>query len=98
MDIIARLAIIFAGFIVGGVFLNIYYAVCCFFTIFLLRIDSESILVEALYWLCLAAGFVTSFLLMRKVWPKTPVQWTNSAEEESGTPPDAPHRTGLFRT
>ena len=65
---ITRLAILFAGFIVGGVFLNLYYLAFCFVTIFLLGIENETFL-SVQYWVCFVAGFGTSFLLMRRVWP-----------------------------
>lgn len=66
---IARLAILFAGFIVGGVMLNVYYAVCIFFSVTLLGVENETFH-TALYWACLIAGFATSFFLMRRVWPR----------------------------
>jgi hypothetical protein len=67
---IARLAIIFAGFVVAGVMLNVYYAVCIFFSAILLGIENEAFHTVQ-YWVCLIAGFVTTFLLMRRVWPRS---------------------------
>jgi len=77
---IAKLAIIFTGFIVAGAFVNLYFLVFVFSTRFLLGIDSELVF-KVQYWICFAAGTVTSFLLMRKVWPKSPQQG-NPAQEQ----------------
>ena len=65
---VARIALVFAGFIVAGVFLNIYYLVFTFFTVFLLGVDSKIVL-NVQYWICFVAGIATSFFLMRKAWP-----------------------------
>lgn len=66
---IGRLAIIFAGFVVAGVFLNLYYALCCFFTVFLLGIQND-LFHSAQYWSCLVAGVATACFLMRRTWPR----------------------------
>jgi hypothetical protein len=66
---LARLLLIPIGFLIGRVMLNVYYAFCVFFSITLLGIENETFhSVE--YWACLIAGFVTSFLLMRRAWPR----------------------------
>lgn len=65
---LGRLAILFTGFIVAGVMLNVFYAVCCFFSVFLLGIENETFHTIQ-YWVCLIAGFIASFFLMRRVWP-----------------------------
>ena len=66
----ARLAMLFVGFVVGGVMLNVYYAVCVFLSVTMLGIENEAFH-TAQYWVCLIAGFVTAFLLMRRVWPRS---------------------------
>ena len=77
---IVRIAIVVAGIIVAGVFLNLYYAVFAFFTVFLLGIDSATVFTIQ-YWLCFGAGALTSFFLMRQVWPRSPQAGT--AKEEN---------------
>lgn len=67
---IAKLAIVFVGIIVAGVFLNLYYAVFAFFTVLLLGINSQLVFTVQ-YWICCAAGVATSVVLVRKIWPET---------------------------
>ena len=77
---LARIAIVFAGVVLCGVALNLYYLVFCFFTVFLLGIEDTSVL-KAQYWLCFAGGAGTAFFVMRRVWPKE----VNSKDTETGT-------------
>ena len=76
---VTRIAIVFAGIIVAGVFLNLYYLVATFFTAFLLGIDS-ALFLSIEYWICFAAGVVTSFCVMRTVWPKDPTRTKENGE------------------
>lgn len=67
---LTRLAILFAGFIVAGVFFNLYYLAFCIVTIFALGIKNELIL-SIQSWICFVAGFGTAYYLMRGTWPST---------------------------
>ena len=67
---VGRAAIIFAGFIVAGVFLNAYILVGTFTVGSILAASGFTPQQELtiLYWPCLIGGFVTSFFLMRPAW------------------------------
>jgi hypothetical protein len=65
---IAKIAILFCGFIVAGVFLNLYFMPLSMITIRLLGIDNLIVL-QVEYWICFAAASVTAFFLMRQGWP-----------------------------
>ena len=78
---IVRIALVFAGIILTGVLLNVYYVVCAFFTVFLLGINSDTIFTIQ-YFICLAAGAATSFFVMRKAWPQ------NKAPKPEDTAPE----------
>ena len=58
---------VFVGFIVAGVFLNLYYMAWCF----LLGTRSESITTTG-YWVCLIAGIATACWLMQRMWSGSP--------------------------
>ncbi len=64
------IAFIFAGFILTAVFLNLFVLGCSFFTAFLLGITNEMVFTVQ-YWLCLAAGAVVSFWILRRAWGTT---------------------------
>jgi hypothetical protein len=66
---IARAAIIFAGLVLCGVFLNVYFIFLCFITVFLLGIKGEFFF-EVQRWICLIAGAITAFYVLRPIWPK----------------------------
>ena len=70
MNVIAKLAIVFAGVIVAAVFLNLYLFVAMPVFVPVVRatgFDSDQVF-KPLYWICFAAGAVTSFFVMRPAW------------------------------
>lgn len=67
---IHRLAILFAGFVVGGVAMNLYLLVCCFISVFALGI-TDTLFLAVQYWVCLIAGFATAVFLLRRAWPRS---------------------------
>jgi hypothetical protein len=70
VNTLARLAIVFAGIIVAGVFLNVYILVASLLlspALEAIGLASEQTF-SLLYWLCFAAGAVTAFFVMRPVW------------------------------
>jgi uncharacterized membrane protein AbrB (regulator of aidB expression) len=75
---IGKLAILFAGFIVAGVFMNLYAIMASLMLIPMLislqlnfGVDLHKQLSTPLYWICLAAGVITAFLVMRPAWNAT---------------------------
>jgi hypothetical protein len=68
---IIRVALILAGLLLGAVILNIYLVFSSFVTVYLLGIEHATFR-SVQYWVCLAAGYVTSFCLMRSIWPPAP--------------------------
>jgi len=88
---LARIAIVFAGVVLCGVALNLYYLVFCFFTVFLLGI-SDTLLLDAQYWLCCAGGAATAFFIMRRVWPKAVNIEDAGTTARTETPPTSPSR------
>lgn len=68
VGMITKITILFCGFIVAGVFVNLYFMPLSLATTLLLGIDNKIVL-QIEYWICFAAGFVTAFFLMREVWP-----------------------------
>ncbi len=65
---IARLAIVFVGFIVFGVALNIYFLIFTVATVGVLGIES-SILSNVLLAISYLLGAATAIYLVRKIWP-----------------------------
>jgi len=70
-QMIAKIAIVFAGTIVAMVFTTLYGSVLLFVTGALLGIDNITAFVVQ-YLVCLVAGAGSSFFLMRKAWPTPP--------------------------
>lgn len=66
---VVRIALVFVGFILFGVFLNLYFMVYAFLGIFVLGIDNQSIH-DFAYWVSFALGGATTIKLIRKVWPE----------------------------
>jgi hypothetical protein len=65
---ITKIALVFCGVILAGVFGNLYFMALTMITSFLLRIDN-AIVWEVEYWICFVTGAVTAFGLMRQGWP-----------------------------
>ena len=95
-NVIGKLAILFAGFIVAGVFLNIYFMLANLLLLPLLislqlnfgiHLPSETVC-GPLYWICFAAGFVTSFFIMRPAWNGTEKQIKRVHEPTAETKPE----------
>jgi TRAP-type C4-dicarboxylate transport system permease small subunit len=86
VNIVARLAIIFAGIIAAGVFLNLYM----FAASLVLIPTSESLGIKPskafalAYWPCLAAGVVTAFFVVRPLWRSV---GKKSVPKSEGEPP-----------
>jgi hypothetical protein len=79
---ITFLALIFVGFILVGVFLNLYYLAFCAVAGFLVGLENQLVLNIA-YWVCVVAGVVTAFYIMRKAWP-TKVAAKQPSSDQSG--------------
>lgn len=71
VNTLTGLLLLFVGVVVGAVFLNIYYAVCTFFSVTLLGIENGTFH-QFEYFVCLVAAFLSSFVLMWCVWPGSP--------------------------
>ena len=67
---IAKGAIVFAGMVLASVLATLYALPTAFIAAMLPGSDSLAFAI-GLYLVCLAAGGVTSFFLMRKSWPTT---------------------------
>jgi hypothetical protein len=70
VNTLARLAIIFAGIVAAGAFLNLYILAASF--VLTPALDAMGLKPEQtfslLYWLCFAAGAVTAFFVMRPIY------------------------------
>ena len=66
---VAKVTLVLVGILLAGVFLNVYGVLLSLITGLLLGIEDGSI-IEAQYWVCLLAGSIPSFVVMRKAWPK----------------------------
>lgn len=65
---IARLAILFVGFLVFGAFLNLFVIVSSMLFAVALGIRNEAFY-QVQYWVCFAVAAVISAVLMSRVWP-----------------------------
>lgn len=66
---VIRIALIFVGFILTGVFLNLYYLAFTMVAIVALGVENRLAL-ETAYWVCLFAGIATTFYVLRNAWPR----------------------------
>ncbi len=73
---------LFVGFILAGVFLNLYYLAFSIVAVFFFGLENEFVLNIA-YWVCLVAGLITSFCVIRKAWP-TNVKAKQSNSDHNG--------------
>jgi hypothetical protein len=65
----AKVVLVLVGILLAGVFLNVYGVFLALITGLLLGIkDGPIVVIE--YWLCLLAGSITSFAVIRRAWPK----------------------------
>jgi hypothetical protein len=64
-----KIAVVFVGILLAGVFLTVYGVFLSLITGLLLGIKDGPI-IDAQYWVCLLAGSITSFVVMRRAWPK----------------------------
>ena len=93
-NVIGKLAILFAGFIVAGVFLNLYMLAISFMLIPMLislRLNfgftlRGSEVYGPAYWVCLAAGVITAFFIMRPAWLATEKRPRKKGEPEEEAP------------
>lgn len=65
---IAKIALVFAGFIVWGVVTNLILLVLGFFTIFILGMGPKTVQVQ--FWICAVPGLYITYRLLRPGWPK----------------------------
>jgi hypothetical protein len=68
---LTKAVLIFAGLFVCAILANVYYALICAVTIFLLRMtDSTALNIQLA--VCYALSAVSTFYLLRPGWPKSP--------------------------
>lgn len=67
---IGRLAVVFCGFIVAAALMNVLLISFTLIAAHVLRIKYEAFY-GVMYWVCLSIGSITSFWLMRQVWPRS---------------------------
>jgi hypothetical protein len=76
---VAGCAIIFAGFVLVGVFLNLYLLTLSFLTVFVLGLTGPGWL-NLQYWICFAGGVYTSYILLRSAWQSSGRRPTKSSK------------------
>lgn len=81
---LAKIGLTILGILLTGVLLNVYLVLTTIFTITLLGIESDAAF-NVQYAVCLLAGAVSSFFLLRRAWPKAKAAAPPSSDETAAS-------------